>query len=494
MAQPGLNVPRATVPIGILVLVAAAWFLWGERQDNKAKRLDDGGPLVPFPAQDVVRIEVQHHGQNINLVKFGETWQLTGQVQDRTDPLAVAGWLTSVCSAATSPVLFSSPLSAQRYGLTPATAWSLDLYRPEGPPLNLLVGTQNPVSGHHYATGAGRSGVFAVTSDLVQKLSALPTGVRLRSLWPAFEIAAVETVRLRSGRDQPDCLVRGSDGRWWLRQPADGTRRLGWLVQAYTPHYQDRRQDLAGQIFWLANARQIDKLCHYLGRTQVGKFGPAPASQAEMTAAGLNPPTATVSLVLRGEAEPLQADLGSEVDNDLVAARREGLNNLLFLQGKVKPLLMAPLAEFLETDVFGFAWAVVDSFLLQGEPGQTIKAIRSDTGWRSSGAPGSSLPLSAKQAGVILRDLELYFERLAIQEVFPAHPDSCPLVLAGQTSLTAWGAFPGGATALEAVFGTLLPGPQTAVYFPETGQLLGIAPDLLITYRSVFTAFGQPNH
>jgi hypothetical protein len=358
----------------------------------------------------------------------------------------------------------------------------------------LTIGQRNPLSDRYYASGAGRSGVFTVSSSLVDALQSLPEWIRLRRLWPVFARARVETFTVaQPALPAADVFLRSGDGLWWLVEPPDGLRRLGGIAPRYDRHYGDRRRQAAGQVLWRASDRKLEGLLFKLTDTPVKAFGLLQAPDDSLRAVGLKPPLVSVSLALAAGGPRLTADFGYQTKADRMAALRGGQPNLLEVTTFARDDLLAPLAQFLDASVLPFTLALADSFLLRQDGAAPLRVYRSPQGWQTTLSPRVAPYTSVQEATNLLHDLVVYLDRLEIETVLPPVLEGTPLSAGYRYALTAWLPSADGPQKFVVQFGHVEDSRQPAAYFPADGKLLGIPGSILVTLRSMSNALGFDN-
>lgn len=483
--------PPGLLLVTVLVLVAAVWLLVLERGGEQEVDPDTGAPLLPFPATAITRLVVTQPAGEVRLEATARGWELSGLAVDLVDPTLVAHLLQSLRGEFTGTVLPGTQdrSARNRYGIEPDARLRVRVVGTDSRTIALAIGAGNPVNGRYYAAGAGRSGVFTVSPELVERLAGLPNSIRLRRLLPPFEQAAVETVAIgRPGRVSPDLFVRADDGHWWLRQPTDGRRRLGTIAREYDTYYGDRRRELSGQSWWLASDRALTHLVYLLDETGVREFRPGPAIPESLQAAGLAPPTVTVRLVLGGGGQDLRMACGAAFGQGRMAASRQDLPNVLLVTDESREELLAPLSRFLETGALPFTLAVADSFQLRRNDVPPLFAHRTGENWRARLPERSAEQADRIKDEDLLGDLVVYLDRLSCLEVLPPRPGEIPLAPGYRIEMSVWLREVDGVSRTELVFGYLRDSNDVAVYFPDGGKWLRVPNFILSTLRTMFFA------
>lgn len=497
MTRVGGVLPRSVLPLGALLLLAGIWYLAVERP-RSGPAAGAGGPLLPFPAADLIRLEVRH--ATADLVELardapGGLWRLEGAEGDWVDPESMTGLIDGLGAEMAGPVLAEdeAPLSRSELGLT-FPAVELMAAAGDGRRLELAIGARNPVLELHYAQGGGRPGVFLVTPRLVRLLSNLPDGVRLLTLFPRFDSAAIETVAVRpTGAKTWDVFARDSTGAWWLRAPAgeEGRRRSGTVHAAYQRLYNDRRRDEGGEggaVWWRAQDRVLRGLIFEAGLTNVHAFGPRRAPAETLAAHGLLPRPLTVRLAGAAGRPLLRAELGAPLAaTGQTPALRDGRPHVLIVSRELRVAASQPLAEWLDLDALPWEMAQADSFRVRRAGLPEVGAWRSPEGWRlrrPSAAEGA-----AARAGAALGDLVHYLDMMPIiAPLPPVAPGASPLLEAQRIAIDVWAA--GEKAPRRVEIGLLEDRADAAAHFPDDGKLLAVPREIVTTIRSMFAAVG----
>jgi hypothetical protein len=483
----------------ILIMLLGGWWLAVELTGRSGADLDSGGPLLPFPAATISELRVSSPTGAVALTQEPDGWWLSGRCVDLADSTRVTELLQSIAAEFTSAVLSGrvDTLLLRDYALLPEPLLSLHVRGAHGRMVDLSIGAINPVSGRQYALGAGRQGVFTISTSLIDRLRGLPDDVRLRRLWPRFAWTTAETLRLDHPAAGDVLLARNPAGHWWLREPSGGSLGLGRLVRDYDRYYGDRLRREGGTTWWRASDAALSTFIFMLGDTHVAGFGPAPADSAQLAAAGLSPPTAGAEIIL-ADGQRWRAAFGQESEKGELTATRFGLPNILRVTGEIAPVMMGPLWQLMETGVLPFALAEADSFWLLRPDVPSLRVERRGEGWRverviATGPPAGPLePVEesvAHRVGELIGDVVVYLDRLRIEEVRPPRPDQNPLTAGYRITLKAW--LNGRPEAREVVFGLLPGGAGNGAWFPADGKWLIIPSDAVGTLRSLFAALGR---
>lgn len=459
---------RAAVGVVVVVAGVALW-IWSGRGTTPG---DFEVPLLPIDARTITRIEI-HQIEGTSVLERGpEGWRLSGASADYVDSAAVRPFLRAFATATAGREIPGAEPADSRFSF--GGGIDLLLTTDDGHDVPLGIGAENPVTGLAYARGAGRAGVFVVAGPLRNLLLTLPDAVRLRQLLPPFARADVETVRVFGrGAAQPLLIARDA-GRWWLRQPAAG---LGSQVERYQQYYDDRRRADGGVAWVLASDRALGSLIYQVSESPVKAFVPISAEPDIAAEMGLDPPYRGAELVLaRGERYRL--DLGEAQEDGAVWARRG--DRVLATTRQALQTVESPFAEFANRGAFTFLFAQADSFNVDQQ--LSGRADPDSVGrWLVSPGARGLLPDQPRAAQNLLSDLQVAFDGLQLREVLPPATTD-PLEPQERFTVTAW--MPGGVRH-DVALGRLRADGRPAAWEPDTGKLLTVSEEILISLRAV---------
>ncbi len=468
------RIPASVLPLLLLTAAAAVWLLL----DRGGRPAGGEATLLGLPpSAEVVELSVRSAASLVVLRREEGRWDLAGDLRDLVDQAEAAALVERVRLTDAVPVPEAAP--GAEYGLE-RPLLLLTATDAEGRSAEVRIGDLNPVARRHYATAAdGR--IVTVPADLVGSLAALPGPLRLRRLWPAFAAAEVETLRLISpGLPGPDLLARDAGGRWWLREPADGARRLPPAALQYRLIYGDRTVERDGVTWWRADDLAPEVLLDRLEASVVDDFGPADAPPDSLRAAGLRPPTVAVAAVVGGRT--LRAAFGRELPRGDAYATRQGLPNLLRVSREPRTAALVPLAAYLDLLALDFPVAAADSLRLERQDAAPITIRRRGSGWS---VPGAADPADAAD---LAADLVHHLDRLRLQEPLPPEVGGRSLTPQHLTTVRVWlpdDVAGGGGQRLVRL--GYLPGDRAALHEPTTGRLLLVPQQIMVTLRSVIT-------
>jgi hypothetical protein len=509
----GGSAPRSIL-ILVILLVTASGALWLVRTRTAEPDFTLGGPLFPVVKEDIEGLLITRQGDQYRLDRT-ETgyWTLTGAVADFVDTLAVATLLDEVITAAGGPLLPGTEIEDRRYEFNGPEAIRLTVFPAQADPISLALGTINPVAGNYYASGAGRSACFLVPAAFRQALSEFPVSVQLRVLLPGVQRDLVERVDLR--RRNRDFLIDRREGRWWLQLPPAGLAALGEEVRDYQAVYGDRRtQD--GQHTWiLAADAAMDHLIYQVSEVIVREIK-SPRDSANLRAAwDLDPPWWEVALTGRGlnpdpsagPSDRLVIAFGPALSLDRVPALRRG--NVLLTDEEALQVLEQPLGALAHRTALTFLALKADAMelrredqlLLRGERTGVAKTPEGRSAWVTVHPPVGAPGLSERDRRGLCANVVVDLDRIPVLTVLP--PTSDPSILADRERVSVTARFQTGTEQVTEKFEvgylekerlpagapTLERGPDHPVavglWFPDSGKLLQIPDQLLVTARSL---------
>lgn len=180
-AQGEGDVAYATQDTGDVAMIAAEEF------DALRRTVEDmrSFELLRFQASEVVRMTFLHAGETYQMQNYGGTWQVSMppnyRLQNQRDAKAILDAVNPVKAEAALPL--DEPLSA--YGLEPPVfsilLYVLDADAPEGMRRVGPFYVGDPVDGeahYRYATAAGRSGVYLIRQEVLERVRDALRGVR----------------------------------------------------------------------------------------------------------------------------------------------------------------------------------------------------------------------------------------------------------------------------------------------------------------------------
>ena len=443
---------------------------------------DEAGRLFSFPLDALQSCEIRGPDRRVVLERTARGWNLDGDVRDTPDPRSVAR-LIEILQTTESSDAIAGDARDPAYGLDGPDAWRLEVATPDGRGA-VTIGRRNPVTGHSYVRDDGNGRVFMVAAALPSFLATLPDALRARDLWPLFDAAAIDTVRVQ-GRDTPvaDVFVRDGDGRWWLRRPADDLDRAV-AAQRYQTHRDDRRREADGVVWYRARDHALRNLLSLLADVRVLEFGAAAAEE-----------TAELVVIASGsDGRRHEVAFTGPAGDEHVRGRRDGGRAPLVMTDQLQRSWSPDLPSCLHLGLLTATLAAADSFALASPGLGELLAVKSGDGWRVARPAG--LPRLDELAG----DVVVLFDRTEIRDVrSPAAATRDPLDGGGPVYvLTAWlpasPDLPAAATAqvrlgvadgsAAALVGTL-PASERA---PGGGALFAIDPEILTTLRTYLLA------
>jgi hypothetical protein len=493
----------------LVVAAAAAAFLWATRATPRAADQVLGGPLLGPATAPIDALLLNVGGRPCRFDRQpGGGWTLTGAVADDLDAQAMATLLETLETATAGPLLPGTEPGDRRYAFNGPEAVQLTVHRADGRQLDLALGIVNPVTGARYATGAGRKFCFTVPAALRDRLAALPDAVRSRVLLTGVQREAVDRITLE--RDGGLWLLVRQDGRWWLQAPA-GAGAFGPLAAQYHAQYDDRRRTDADGLWLQASTRAVEGLIYEVSDIIVREMAP-PERSAELIAAwGLNPPWRRVTLAgtevrpaLRGAtgddaAAPTLA-FGPPLDERRVPVLRRG--QVLLADRESIQTLTQPLAALLELGALP-VYAMVADRLAIGFEGRPLLSgsRRGDAGsndgrtaWLTDEPAAAGWSRDEAERNGLVRDLVVNLNRQPILQVLPPRTTPDPLRPEGRVDVELTTGSGATARALKWELGYLrepVGGATAALWTPETGRLVAVSDELLISVRNAAALISQ---
>ncbi|MCP4572955.1 MAG: hypothetical protein GY838_11430 [bacterium] len=362
----------------MVAAVVAAFVVLRSRDDGEHVL---GGPLFTLDLAEVKTVTVIRDGQQFRLERHRDSaWTLGGALADWVDPYALGRSLVKLDGAIGGTVLAGSEPEDRRYEFNGPQGLRLTMTTADGQQVGLALGATNPVTGHVYASGAGRTASFPVAPDTRELIAALPQNSRLMKVLPHVVPADLDRIELdRGGRR--DVFVRdGSD--WWLAIAGPQDTRLPEPVRAYAAHYGDKTRTVDGGFQVLAERRLIAELVLSVTGTNVANLVEPAEAAGYRSAWGLDDPWQRVALHGPGlDPDPLSEtpDLltvafGLPLDRDLVPALRRG--NPLLVKRQAIAWLEPPPGELLDLRALELHPLRADTVTLSGQAGVLARAAR----------------------------------------------------------------------------------------------------------------------
>lgn len=530
-------VPSSLWPLLVLVLAAGAWLLFeqrgpgpgapgsspgaappawggggeaagrpggragGEAGDaaGAAPRPAGGQPLQPFAAAEVVRIAAAGPGVDAALARDeGGGWRLERPWEDDLDGAQIGEILAQWADEWLVPlpeVPDPTPAQLQEYGVAEGAGLTLTVTARDGRAAAAVLGRRNPVLERTYVRVPGRPGLFTIAAGVAGQVAALPHPARLRQLWPHFELGDIDTLAVRpAGAAAADVFALDNQGRWWLRQPADGAARLPPVAVDYARHYGDRRRTDGATAWWRASNRAVRDLLFQLRDTRVKRFL-LPAAPAEsLRAAGLGPRALAVRAVDVAVATPggtapaaavttREVVFGPRLGGGEWAAARHG--HLLRVDAPGPTSAARPLADLLDVSALPLSPDDLDSLRLERPDGSGVTGRRHGQDWRVD-LPGNAT--SESPPGVLFGHMVLRLERLAIRRVLPPVKGRDPLAEPYRFYLTGWLR---DGTVVDLDLGLLAgASDEAAVWNSADGRLVAVDREILVDLKTLFMSLG----
>lgn len=511
------GIPRSVLILAFLLLVAAgALFLSSQKEQSLDYTL--GGPLFPVDQSEIEGVLMTRQGSQDRLDRVtGESWSLSGAVTDYVDSLSVLKLLDNLARAVGGPLLPGTEVEDRRYEFNGPESIRLTVFVSGGEAISLALGTENPVTGNFYASGAGRQGCFMVPASFRTLLGELPGSVQARVLLPVVIRDQVDRVDLRRG--DRDFLVERRDGRWWMPMPAEGPAYLGQEVLDYQAMYSDRRTTDERGVWVLASSAAMQLQIYQVSDIIVRQILSPAESVRLMGDWGLDPPWRQVVLTGKGINPDPNADspdrmsisFGPALNIDSVPALRRG--NLLVTEMEALGILEQPLGILTHRTALTFHVLQAETLeleregrlLLRGERTGVAETAEGRKAWltefpKMTGMVGNS-GLSETDHNGLSQDLVVDLDRVPILAVLPPTSDSGVLADRERVRITVtFGTgedvrteviefgflvedrLPAGSPPLVYQEDGLFP---VGVWFPEGGKLLQVPAQTVVTARNL---------
>ena len=156
---------------GVLAVVGVALLTRPGAPDMVRK-----GPLLPFPPDQIARVEEVKLGGRYVLAAdpASGSWRLAGALEDLVGQRLVEAFLTELAAVTAGPVIPGTEQRDPRYGFGGPRALEVTVVDRDGATTRFELGDVNPITGQVYATGAGRPAVFSVPPAVRECWRAFP--------------------------------------------------------------------------------------------------------------------------------------------------------------------------------------------------------------------------------------------------------------------------------------------------------------------------------
>ena len=372
---------RVLVMVGglLAVLVVAVVVILGLRggRDDSERLL--GGPLLDFDPTEVTQIIVTEGGRQHRLVRGeGLAWSLRGALHDWVDPLLLAYRMADLAQAQGGAILAGTVPEDRRYEFNGPQAVRLTLRMTDGREIRLAMGAVNPVTGHVYASGAGRPGCFPVLPETRDLVADLGQSVRVKTLLPRLDPDRLEGMDLVWGTRT--LRFERAAGHWWLRVESLDDPALPELARNYQRHYDDRRRTDESGLMVQASRAAVLLFIDDVGASPAQQLAPVESIDLARLSWGLE--TVWRQVILRGtglDPDPMADDpdlvdivFGEPLDAKTIGAQRRGLP---LLAGATPVLsLERPLHELVDTRALTPRIMDADTVTLAGAGGVLLRA------------------------------------------------------------------------------------------------------------------------
>lgn len=505
--------PRSALVL-LVLLAAAIGALLVARQKDTELDFTLGGPLFPVAPEEIEGLLVTRQGSQFRLDRSATgSWSLSGAVTDFVDSLAVQRLLDEVSTARGGPLLPGTDVEDRRYEFNGPEAVRLTVFAEGAGPISLALGAGNPVGGNFYGSGAEREACFLVSAAFHQTLDNFPLSVQARTLLPGVTMDKAERVDLLRGTR--DLRIERREDRWWLLMPPEGPGALGEKVADYQARYEDRRMEDEHGTWILASTPAVQLLIYEVSTVIVREIMSPAESVERVTAWDLDPPWRRVTISGPGINPDPRSDspdqvtiaFGPALGVDKVPALR--LDNVLVTDMEAINVLNEPLDFLAHRSALTFGALGSDAITLEREGRPVLRGTRTGVAETPEGRMAwlTDIPRAGQTSANetmrhgYTRGLAVNLDRIEVLAALP--PTSDPAVLADRERVRITITFGSGETARTEVveFGFLnedaLPAgspplvldeagaPPVGVWFPETGCLLQVPDQIIVTARSL---------
>jgi len=467
-----------------------------------------GGPLFDVPATAIDGLLLTRDGAQYRLDRQDDgVWVLGGATSDWLEANSMLSLLRTITNGRGGPLLPGTEPEDRRYEFNGDESIRLTVFGVNGNRSTLVLGTSNPVTGNFYGSGAGREHCFPVSPDFRNRLAELPNFVRLTRILPPFAPEALEGIEL--ARDGEVFRLERRTNRWWLLRNQVVDAALSPLARSYHGIYDDRRLDTASGRWLLADERVVANLIYEVSESRVREFLSPTPSESQLRSYRLDPPWRQVTFIGKGldpdrqygVLDRLTAAFGPPADDKIAPVMRR--DQILMTDNTALGTLRRPLGDLVDAGAFTFRFDRADSFMVEREGFPIMSGRREQQEWEASSAPGVWSSLDPEELTYRSRQVALEMDRTPLLAVLP--PTSDPRVLADKdrVRMTIWFSDAGDTVVQTRVveFGYLqrknmsggesdlvtpLDGIHPIVaWLPDSGQLLQVKTDILITARNL---------
>ncbi len=479
------RIPTSLVLLPVLLVVAVGWLILDMRSGSK---FSTGDPLIPFAPAQINHIEIRHQGNIYDIIQTADGWRLQGTVTDWASTPGVESLIEKICRLTGNASLPGSDPDDESYGFSRYEGFSVQVGDAEGREVEVAFGLFNTVTETYYAAGAGRAEVFTVAPEVRAAFADLPNSVRLHCLLPPFDRSRVDSVLIKRRTVDELILLSRFQGRWWLRRPAAGVRRLGTLVRTYNQYYDDRRDHHSGSDWLLANPQLVSRMLFEISETGLAGFGPPQYDDDYLAEIGLLPPLRQISFTFDDGRPAQNISFGDLDEHDRAVALRAEPACIVLAQDFARTTALLPVSELLHTGVFPFVFADVDSFHLYHEGHHLLTGLAGAENWIGVVVPEYPTGNLGENIDFLTADIVTGITNCVIEEVLPPVAQPHPLVDQQRTTVRIRLDQEQDIRWIDLRFGRLADG-RSVAYYPETGVLLRIDDGILTSFRSLFNAF-----
>ncbi len=296
--------PRVTLGLAAILALVAAYIFAVDRP--RAQRAEEARHLVQLAKADVAAVTLESPKGPVELTRRDAAhWEVTRPVQAPAASFPVGDLLDAVTGLVPQRTVRDTASDLPAYGLDKPAA-RITLRTQAGRTVTIEIGKPSPVATALYARVVPGSAIYLVDSSIKDALSKSAADLRQRTL-ADFANADVQTVRIESPKG-PLAVDRLGPDRW----------RFG------------------GAHPWPADDFKVSDLFFPLTTSEAKAFHDGVTDPAQY---GLDRPTVTMELALKGRPAPLRVLLTQrgKVEYGMVAGTRNVLELDPSIQAKLSP-------------------------------------------------------------------------------------------------------------------------------------------------------------
>jgi hypothetical protein len=134
----------------VLVLVLSVYYFDYYKGEEKEKKKDEASILIPFPKDQIIKIELNKGGEEVEVVRDDKSWNLKKPIQDLADETTMDDWLNSLTSEKnTESIGEGETVNWNNYGLEKPKA-SITVYKNGGEKIQIDLATRKNFEGSSF--------------------------------------------------------------------------------------------------------------------------------------------------------------------------------------------------------------------------------------------------------------------------------------------------------------------------------------------------------